>query len=262
MFFTKSPSLSPSQQPNRTALYVLLIYMACQLSSFILVIIPPLARKLLSMIDAPTRDEKLFILSGYWSTGAFAVALLLIMIIILRDKNFWNVYSYRTYSTAGIIGWGILGFFMIYFGQIIGSFVEMAFGIEAGSENTAQIGEMMKATPIMILAVAVLGPILEELVFRRVIFGTLIKKYNFWISAIVSGVVFAAIHLEFEHIILYSICGLVFAYLYHKTQSIWTSIIAHVLLNTSVSIIQLNYDKINDWAEKQQQLQTILFYLS
>ena len=253
---------SPSNQPQRTALYVLLIYMACQLSSFILVIIPPLLNKLLSMIDAPTKDDKLDILSGYWSTGAFAVALVLIMIIILRDKNFWNVYSYRTYSAAGTIGWGVLGFFMIYFGQIIGVFIEMAFGIEAGSENTNQLGEMMKVTPIMILAVAVLGPILEELVFRRVIFGTLIKKYNFWISAIVSGVVFAAIHLEFEHIILYSICGLVFAYLYHKTQSIWASIIAHVLLNTSVTLLQLNSDKINDWVEKQEQLQMILFFLN
>lgn len=261
MFFTKSPS--PTHQSPRTALYVLLIYMACQLSSFILVLIPPLADKILSMIDAPTLDDKLTILSGYWSTGAFAVALLLIMFVILRDKNFWNVYSYRTYSTAGIIGWGVLGFFMVYFGQIIGVYIEMAFGIEAGSENTADISEMMKAAPLMILSVAILGPILEELVFRRVIFGTLIKKYNFWISAIVSGLVFGAIHLEFEHLILYTICGLVFAYLYHKTQSIWTSIIAHVLLNTSVTIIQLNYDKIQDWAERQQQqVQMILTFFS
>ena len=261
MFFTKSTS-SPSNQPQRTALYVLLIYMACQLSSFILVIIPPLLDKLVSMIDAPTEREKLDILSGYWSTGAFAVALIVMMFFILRDKNFWNVYTYRTYSIAGTIGWGILGFFMIYFGQIIGVYVEMAFGIDAGSDNTSQIGELMKAAPIMILAVAVIGPILEELVFRRVIFGTLIKKYNFWISAIISGVVFAAIHLEFEHIILYTICGLVFAYLYHKTQSIWASIIAHVLLNSMVTVLQLNSDKINDWVEKQEKIQMILFHLS
>ena len=260
MSFSKTSS--PSNQPQRTALHVLLIYMACQLSSFILVIIPPLLDLFLSLIDAPTEDDKLVILNSYWSTGAFAVALLWIMFIILRDKNFWNVYTYRVYSIAGTIGWGVLGFFMIYFGQIIGVYVELGFGIDAGSDNTAQIGELMKAAPVMILAVAVLGPILEELVFRRVIFGTLIKKYNFWISAIVSGVVFAAIHLEFEHIILYTICGLVFAYLYHKTQSIWASIIAHVLLNSMVTVLQLNSDKINDWVEKQEKIQMILFHLS
>jgi uncharacterized protein len=248
----------PIQKPKRTALYVLLIYIACQLSSFILVLIPPLGRFIFDSIDAPTEEAKLDILNGYWATGAFAVALILILLVIARDKNFWNVYSYRAYGPWGIIGWGIVGFFMVYFGQILGSYVEIAFGIEPGSDNTSSLGALMKATPIMILAVAVLGPILEELVFRRVIFGTLIQKYNFWISAIVSGVVFAAIHLEFEHILLYTICGLVFAYLYHKTKSIWTSIIAHVLLNTFVTIVQLNIDKIEKWAEDQQTLQVIL----
>ena len=54
-----------------------------------------------------------------------------------------------------------------------------------------------KVAPIMIVATVFLGPVLEELVFRRVIFGSIIQNYNFWIASIVSAIVFAAIHMDF-----------------------------------------------------------------
>lgn len=245
---------SASIKTKKTALYVLLIYIACQLSSFILLIVPPLKDYLFDQIDAKTMDDKAYILSAYWTTASFAVALVLILILIIRDKKFWNVFSGKSANVPEAIGWGILGFIMIYVGQIIGVYIETLFGIDPGSENTADIGAMMKSAPIMILAVAIIGPILEELVFRRVIFGSLIQKYNFWISAIVSGVVFAAVHLEFEHILLYTICGLIFAFLYYKTKSIITSIVAHIMLNSTVSLIQWYYDDIMEFLEKYQQM--------
>lgn len=236
---------------KKTALYVLLIYMACQLSSFVLLVFPSLKEYLFSLIDAPTREEQALVLSGYWTTGAFALATLLILLVISRDKGFWDIFKGPKREVTEIIGWGILGFFMIYVGQILAVQIEMyLFGIEPGSDNTAQLSEMMKSAPVMIISAAIFAPILEEIIFRRVIFGSLIQKYNFWISAIISGVVFAAIHLEFEHLLLYTVCGLIFAFLYYKTKSIWTSIIAHMLLNSSVSLIQWYYEDIMDWLER------------
>ena len=111
----------------------------------------------------------------------------------------------------------------------------------------------------MILSAVIFAPVLEEIIFRRVIFGSLIQKYNFWISAIVSGVVFSAIHLEFEHLLLYAVCGLIFAFLYYKTKSIWTSIIAHMLLNGSVTLIQFYYEPIKDFLDKYSKPLLIFF---
>ena len=249
-----------SVKTMKTALYVLLIYIACQLSSFLLVFFPSLKDYLFSLIDAPTAKEEVLILSSYWTTGAFALALVLILIVISRNKQFWKVFDRPKVSTMEIIGWGILGFFMIYFGQMIGALIETyVFGIEAGSQNTAELSSMMKSAPIMIISAAIFAPVLEEIVFRRVIFGSLIQKYNFWISALVSGIVFAAVHFEFEHILLYSICGLIFAFLYYKTRSIWTSIIAHMLLNSTVSLLQWYMDDILEFLEKYEQSLFIFF---
>ena len=243
-----------------TALYILLIYMACQLSSLLLILIPPLKVYVFSLIEAPTREEQVTILNGYWSTGSFAIGTLIILILIWRDKSFWNIFKGPKAQVSEAIGWGILGFFMIYIGQILAVQVEYkVFGIEVGSDNTANLSNIMKAAPIMILTAVFFAPILEEIIFRRVIFGSLIQKYNFWVSAIISGVVFAAIHLEFEHILLYSVCGLIFAFLYYKTKSILTSIIAHMLLNGSVTLIQWYYDPIMDFLERNSKPLFIFF---
>lgn len=235
---------------QKTALYILLIYMACQLSSFLLLIFPAWKERLFDSIDAATREDKAVILSGYWSTIAFGIALVFILLLVARNKNFWNVFDGEKETIGKSIGWGVIGFFLIYFGQTIGGVIESLIGVKVGSDNTAELGSIMAQAPIMILAIVVFGPILEELVFRRVIFGSLIQKYNFFVSALVSGIVFAAIHLEFEHIILYTICGFVFAFLYYKTKRIITSIIAHMMLNGFVAILQYNYDVIMEFLKK------------
>lgn len=249
---------------KKTALYVLLTYIACQLSSIILLVFPRFKEYLFSLVDAPTREDQAVILSGYWSTISFAIATVIILILTTRDKQFWKVFSKPRLSMPEVIGWGIIGFALVYVGQIIGAQIEIKlFGIEAGSENTANIGEIMRAAPIMILSTVLFAPILEEIIFRRVIFGSLIQKFNFWISAIASGLVFAAIHLEFEHLLLYAICGLVFAFIYNYTRSIIASIISHMMLNGSVTLIQWFYDDIVKWLEQfEEKTKALMIFFS
>ncbi|MED3662574.1 CPBP family intramembrane glutamic endopeptidase [Ureibacillus sp. FSL K6-8385] len=146
------------------------------------------------------------------------------------------------------IGWGLAGFFMIYLGQIIGVQIESSLGIKPGSENTEAIINVTKTAPIMILASVIFGPILEELVFRRVIFGSIMEaQNNFWVAAFVSSIFFAIIHLDFSHIILYTITGFIFAFLYNKTKRLITPIISHMLLNGFVTYMQLNLDNIQQF---------------
>ncbi len=213
---------SPKFKTQKTAFYVLLTYIICQLSVFLLIFIPGLKDALLTPFSG-TPEEQLIKLSGWWSTGSFAVAFVVSFILIAKNKNFWNVFS--------------------FFGQAIGANIEIKLGIDVVSENTESIMNVTKVAPIMIVATVFLGPVLEELVFRRVIFGSIIQNYNFWIASIVSAIVFAAIHMDFTHILLYTICGMIFAFLYHKTKRLITPIIAHVLLNGFVTFIQMNPDK-------------------
>ena len=228
---------------QKTAFYVLITYIICQLSVLLLIFIPGLKDSLLQLFSGISEQDKLIKLSAWWSTISFAVAFIVSFILISRNKQFWEVFKGEKASIGATVGWGVIGFFLVFLGQTIGAYIELALGIDMGSENTEAIMDVTKVAPIMIIATVFLGPILEELVFRRVIFGSIIQNYNFWIASIISAIVFAAIHMDFTHILLYTICGMIFAFLYHKTKRLLTPIIAHVLLNGFVTFIQMNADK-------------------
>lgn len=228
---------------QKTAFYVLITYIICQLSVLLLIFIPGLKDSLLQLFSGISEQDKLIKLSAWWSTISFAVAFIVSFILISRNKQFWEVFKGEKASIGASIGWGVIGFFLVFLGQTIGAYIELALGIDMGSENTEAIMDVTKVAPIMIIATVFFGPILEELVFRRVIFGSIIQNYNFWIASIISAIVFAAIHMDFTHILLYTICGMIFAFLYHKTKRLLTPIIAHVLLNGFVTFIQMNADK-------------------
>lgn len=229
-------------QAQKTAFYILITYITFQLSGFLLMI-SPIRQFLLSFIAADATEAGI-ILAGWWSAVTAGIAFVVSLILISRNKNFWNVFSGEKASLGVSIGWGIIGFFLVLFGQSIGAMIEQAIGIDYGSENTETIMRVTELAPIMIFASVLFGPILEELLFRRVVFGSLVQTQSFWVAGFISAIVFAIIHLDFSHIILYAISGFIFAFLYYKTKRLLTSIIAHMMLNGYVTLIQLNADKI------------------
>src|SRR5690625_6728173 len=64
----------------------------------------------------------------------------------------------------------------------------------------------------------IISPILEEIVFRKVIFGAIYKRTNFFIGAAASSLIFALIHGEPKHLLIYASMGFVFAFVYVKTK--------------------------------------------
>ncbi len=85
--------------------------------------------------------------------------------------------------------------------------------------------------PIVPVYAVVLAPILEELIFRKIIFGTLDKRFNFWIGSIVSSALFAAAHMSIPLFIGYFAVGMVFCFFYKKTRSITIVVLSHTYIN-------------------------------
>lgn len=246
-----SLTLAEKRKSLITSFFILVTYVLLFHLSALVLLIPPIGEFVSGLIDRPA-DEKSALLIGWWSFGAGIVALVVIFILATVDKKYFDIFEGKKASVSESIGWGILGFFMVLFGQYIGVYIELAIGIDPGSENTADLMAIAKLSPIMIIVIALIGPILEEFVFRRVVFGSMIQFQNFWISAIISALVFAAIHFDFTHIILYTICGLIFAFLYYKTKRLLTSIVAHILLNSFVAAAPFILEKLKPFLEQMQ----------
>lgn len=192
---------------------------------------------------------------GYWIIFSFFIALVLVLFFMRKDMK-ENIDARNQASIPSSVGWAIAGVFLALFAQSIAGAIENMLGIETGSENTQQILSLIEHVPFVIFVSSVIGPILEEIIFRKIIFGSLYKRFNFFISALISSIIFGLAHFELVHIILYSAMGFTFAFLYVKTKRIIVPIFAHVAMNTLVVIIQLVYrDEIDGMLKEMENVQ-------
>lgn len=74
---------------------------------------------------------------------------------------------------------------------------------------------------------------MEEIVFRKVIFGNLSAVTGKIGAALIASVLFSFAHAD-GHFILYAFIGLLFCWLYQHTGRIQASMTAHILMNASV----------------------------
>jgi uncharacterized protein len=211
---------------------ILIVYIGMQLSS--LLGIPGM----MFMFGYLGIDQGLVI--PYWLIFSFSIALIIVLFILRKEMKKPSLNERGSSFSKSAI-WAFFGIFLALFAQSIAANIERLIGVEMGSENTQQIINIIESFPLAIIVSSVIGPILEEIVFRKIIFGSLHKRLNFFFSALISSVIFALAHMEPQHLILYSAMGFTFAFLYVKTKHIMVPIFAHVAMNTLVVVIQSVY---------------------
>ncbi|MCD2256750.1 lysostaphin resistance A-like protein [Agrilactobacillus fermenti] len=138
-----------------------------------------------------------------------------------------------------VIIWGLIGGVLAIFLQLGASTLErLLFHIPTASQNTATLLATMTTYPYYVISVLLFLPIIEELVYRKTIFGRLVPFTGKIGAAIISSLVFAFAHQD-GHILLYSTIGLFFCFLYNYTGRIWTTMLAHMLMNSLVFIFSV-----------------------
>lgn len=164
----------------------------------------------------------------------------LIMIQLNRKSTIRNsITLQKSLSLKQVITWGIIGVFAAIIMQQLAQFIEVhLFQQTIASQNSAEIFAIINKYPLFLLTTVLFGPIMEEFVFRKVIFGFFFDLTGAVGAAVISSLLFAFVHMD-GHFLVYSTMGLVFCFLYTKTKNIATPIIAHVLMNTIAVILSL-----------------------
>ncbi|WP_225743162.1 CPBP family intramembrane glutamic endopeptidase [Marinilactibacillus sp. Marseille-P9653] len=212
------------QNKKKTGLQIVLTYIMIQLLTV-------LSNQLLPASLQPA--------GGIWS-NILLFSLGAGLIIYLDRKNRFDLLFEKTFSIqkSEVMIWGVVGFVIAVVSQYIATLIEVSFlGTPITSQNTQGILEIIKRYPYFIVIVSIAGPIMEEFVFRKVLFGLSIGKIGGIGAAVISSLAFAFIHFD-GRMLVYSVMGLVFSWLYYKTKNIWTPIIAHSLMNT-FAILQI-----------------------
>ncbi len=76
-------------------------------------------------------------------------------------------------------------------------------------------------------ALALWTPITEEIFFRGFVFAGLAPRLGVPRAIVVSALVFSAFHLSLGVLVPIFITGVLLAWLYHRTGSLWPGIAAH-----------------------------------
>lgn len=104
------------------------------------------------------------------------------------------------------------------------------------SEAYRKAAEILYSPPFaeQILYTGILMPIIEELIFRGVVFKLTRRFLNFVWSMIISAFLFGIYHGNLVQFVYAGLIGLLLAWLYEKFDSIKAPVMAHMLMNIVV----------------------------
>ncbi|HII4523826.1 TPA: CPBP family intramembrane glutamic endopeptidase [Clostridium perfringens] len=173
---------------------------------------------------------------------------------IYRKKKFNvpkinNPMSLKTLGKYALISLGVSGIstLWIFLMQFLATYSPT---IKSSLESFIQHDKIFNANPILaFISVAILAPIVEEIIFRGIIFNEASKYKGGAFPIIISALLFGLAHMQPIQIIYAFIVGLIFGFVYSKTHSLPIVMFLHMLnnlltfapepLSTFISIIQV-----------------------
>ncbi len=136
----------------------------------------------------------------------------------------------------------------------------MALALCLGLNNLIAIGNLSKMSeayeetigafyssplPVQVIALGILAPVCEELVYRGLLFKRLRERGTYLQAALYSAMVFGFAHMNMVQMLYGVFTGMMLAYLYEKYGSVKAPIAAHIAMNL-LSVLGTEYHLL-DW---------------
>jgi membrane protease YdiL (CAAX protease family) len=145
------------------------------------------------------------------------------------------------HSAWGTVGLGVT----IGIGLVIGAATIILIGtaidpvVERRIDDVEEIGTVPWMVVLTVVAVVVLAPLGEELLFRGLLLRGLIQRMRFWPATALSSLLFASAHADsyllWPRALSLVLTGLVLAWLY-RWRGYWASVTAHATVNLVAAI--------------------------
>lgn len=170
---------------------------------------------------------------------------------VLQKENTAIPKKYYIYTIITIL------IFRIIFDNSIGVLVEQ---IPINENIEEAFNQLFKYPIIAVVSICIVAPIYEEVIYRGIMLKGLSKKYNDKVAIVVSALLFAIMHMNFQQGINAFLLGIVMGYLYTKTKSLYVSIFAHFINNgvgIIISSVLIEFIKLSKYAEAVQSFITV-----
>lgn len=149
-----------------------------------------------------------------------------------REAIFYDEEEVRKPWALAFVPFFIMGFTTIIYVLILESLFPKLFDSFINAPNILEdlnFGENPVAYILLFISIVLLAPVVEEIVFRGILFNLLNKKRGLVFSMIVSSVFFGVLHAE--TMVPTTVIGFVLCFIYQKTGSLKLSMAGHMFNN-------------------------------
>lgn len=155
-----------------------------------------------------------------------------VMALLLKKVPAQDIGEKKKMSALQLIQAVFMSLALLYFFNLIGQAITMLIGTLKQDDVTNVLGALTASIhPLAnLFIIAICAPIVEELLFRKILIERTIK-YGEFFSAIFSAFVFALYHGNLNQFIYAIPLGCFFAFIYIKTRNIRYTIILHMIVN-------------------------------
>ncbi len=106
--------------------------------------------------------------------------------------------------------------------------------------------------PHIVLACLV-APVVEECLFRGMLYPCLKKFVRPSVAAILCGFLFGAIHMALPQLVALSVLGALLCFIYERTKRIWVPIFIHAVFNSFNVVVAIHFKDIEAYLKSLEQ---------
>ncbi len=176
----------------------------------------------------------------------YGIQVILMFGVVWFFAIFWRKARFkdlglRYYSIAKTLWYSLILLIAIFVISFLYVFIMSSlFGIDApASKMETLIKNRSISNIILLIVVAFIGPIIEEIFFRGFIYSAFKKNWGTNAALFLSSLLFAIVHLDLFSLLPLMIIGWLLAYLFEKTKSLFPAIFLHAAYNLILILIML-----------------------
>ncbi|PFW80543.1 CPBP family intramembrane metalloprotease [Bacillus sp. AFS075960] len=174
----------------------------------------------------------------HWELIGFSLTLIIFFLIYRKEIMKDTKLSIKLSRNPFV--WILVGIILIFLGQMVGSLLDKnIFQLTTQSANTSSTVAAAVISPVELISIVLLAPLVEEFVFRYAAINILTRRFTQTWSILISSLFFSIMHFDFPFIFGYFLIGLVLAMVYVRTNRLLVSFFVHAIMNLIVVMFQV-----------------------
>ncbi|HHV12730.1 MAG TPA: CPBP family intramembrane metalloprotease [Clostridiales bacterium] len=126
----------------------------------------------------------------------------------------------------------------MYFTNLMSTVLTLVISLVKGEELVNPVAEAIIGGNFLItlLYAAVIAPIIEEVIFRKLLLDK-VRRFGELPAILITGIAFGLFHMNLSQFFYAAVLGFIFAYVVLKTNTIRYSILLHMMINFISSVM-------------------------